>query len=163
VSGQFYFVDEFGRPAGARASLPPLVADDARDEACQGAVGRWGDASGTGDYDGGHLIAYQLGGWGGRANLVPQNANFNRGNWAQVENAIARCDELEPGQLELSVVVEYDASDALVPSVMAMVLRDRRGGAETTLRFENVAQGGAGGPATCSEGVAWLRALGCGP
>ncbi len=43
-------------------------------------VGRWGDAENpSNDYDGGHMIGSQLGGWGGQANLVPQDANFNRG------------------------------------------------------------------------------------
>lgn len=37
------------------------------------------------------MIGAQLGGWGARANLVPQIANFNRGNWAQMENAVASC------------------------------------------------------------------------
>ncbi|MFM2419691.1 MAG: hypothetical protein RL385_4414, partial [Pseudomonadota bacterium] len=99
LGGQAYFIDALGRPAAARAFLPPIAADDARDSACQLQVGRWGDALlPSEDFDGGHLIGHQLGGFGGRANLVPQAASFNRGNWAQLENALASCAALTPGR-----------------------------------------------------------------
>jgi DNA/RNA non-specific endonuclease len=69
LSGEQYYVDEMGRPSAAETVLPPIVRDEDRDAACQREVGQWGDREGLDDYDGGHLIAYQLGGWG---RLVPE-------------------------------------------------------------------------------------------
>jgi DNA/RNA non-specific endonuclease len=163
IGGQEYWLDEEGRPARARAWLPPVVADDERDAGCQRQVGQWGDATGRGDYDGGHLIGYQLGGWGARANLVPQEANFNRGNWAQVESALASCDELYERQLELLVEVEYASDDGLVPAAMVMTMTDTATGQSIALPFANERGGGSDGEALRREGVAWLRALGCVP
>jgi hypothetical protein len=88
-NGEHYFIDGAGRPARAYADLPP-IAGEPRSPACRSDVGGWGDAEDPeNDYDGGHLIGAQLGGWGRRANLVPQDANFNRGTWAVLENAMA--------------------------------------------------------------------------
>jgi DNA/RNA endonuclease G (NUC1) len=77
-----------------------------RNNDCQGKVGGWGDtASPSNEYDGGHMIGSQLGGWGKRANMVPQVANFNRGNWAQIENTLADCGALVAGHLRYVVTV----------------------------------------------------------
>ena len=162
ISGERYRIDASGRPEQAIALLPPIGAD-ARDEGCQGDVGRWGDAlPGDDDYDGGHLIGAQLGGWGGRANMVPQIANFNRGNWLQMENAVASCaGELEDGQLRYTVTVAYDDVDTLVPSTMQMALDDLETEQSITLVFANAVQGGPDGTATRERGVQWLRDLGC--
>ena len=94
-NGEFYFVEGCGRPHRAYSYLPP-IASEPRSDSCQLNVGQWGDAENpSNDYDGGHLIGSQLGGWGKRANLVPQDANFNRGNWVvageQDGRAVAPC------------------------------------------------------------------------
>ncbi|MEO1337785.1 MAG: DNA/RNA non-specific endonuclease, partial [Myxococcota bacterium] len=83
-NGEYYYIDSSGRPQRAYAYLPPIAAE-ARSSSCQASIGRWGDQENpSNDYDGGHLIGSQLGGWGRRANIVPQDTNFNRGNWAQL-------------------------------------------------------------------------------
>lgn len=40
---------------------------------------------------GGHLVASALGGYGRRANLIPQNGQMNNGVWRIVENKVGRC------------------------------------------------------------------------
>ena len=55
------------------------------------------------------MIGFQLGGWGKRLNMVPQNSNFNRGNWKHVEDAAAACKPLGRGQLVYWVEVRYPA------------------------------------------------------
>lgn len=99
--GEYYYIDGSGRPKQAYKYLPPIAAA-ARSSSCQTSIGQWGDAEDpSNDYDGGHLIGSQLGGWGKRANIVPQDANFNRGNWVQLENAAADCGALSSGRLLL--------------------------------------------------------------
>jgi hypothetical protein len=162
ISGERYYVDDVGRPAGAITWLPTEETITERDQDCQGQVGRWGDAANLGaDYDGGHLIGFQLGGWGSRANLVPQVANFNRGNWAQVENAIARCGDLQDGQLTMEVSVVYADSLTLVPSSMGMALTDSGSGTSISVQFANAPQGGFAGTEERVRAVDWLRAIGC--
>jgi DNA/RNA non-specific endonuclease len=163
LSGEDYYIDDAGRPSAARTRLPPLLADP-RDNACQGQVGRWGDEEDKAtDYDGGHLIGNQLGGWGSRINLVPQEASFNRGNWAQMENALAGCDALPYHSITLTIEVEYPDAVALVPFSMRMRLEDVRSGERIEAWFPNVERGGDGGTAERAHAVAWLRALGCRP
>jgi hypothetical protein len=164
LGGQAYFIDALGRPAAARAFLPPIAADDARDSACQLQVGRWGDALlPSEDFDGGHLIGHQLGGFGGRANLVPQAASFNRGNWAQLENALASCAALTPGRIVLLVQAHYLDDTAIVPFALSMTLRDAADDDAIVLTFENTARGGEPGAALRLQGLLWLRARGCEP
>ena len=76
-----HYIDSRGRPLTAFKSLGPIVTAS-RKTTCQRNVGNW--ASPASSYDGGHLIGSQLGGWGGRANLVPQHYTFNRGNWKRI-------------------------------------------------------------------------------
>lgn len=124
ISGERYYVDSHGRPARAETSLPPIEADE-RNPGCQQRVGKWGDeANAENDYDGGHLIGSQLGGWEARANMVPQNANFNRGNWAQVENCLARCTSVESGRFTYLVEARYPDASTLIPDAMRMTITD---------------------------------------
>lgn len=160
-NGEFYFIDTSGRPSRAYADLPPIVAQ-ARISSCQTSIGQWGDAENpSNDYDGGHLIGSQLGGWGGRANIVPQDANFNRGNWAQLENAMALCKSRPSRSLRYSVSVGYPNSSALVPSTFGMVITNNTSGSSVTMSFSNVDGGGSSGTATRQRGVAFLTSNGC--
>jgi DNA/RNA non-specific endonuclease len=160
-NGELYFIDSSGRPSRAYADLPPIVAQ-ARISSCQTSIGQWGDAENpSNDYDGGHLIGSQLGGWGGRANIVPQDANFNRGNWVQLENAMARCEDRPSRSLRYSVSVSYPNSSALVPSTFGMVITNRSSGSSVTMSFSNVDGGGSSGTATRQRGVAFLSSNGC--
>lgn len=160
-NGEYYYIDSSGRPNKAYADLPPIKAE-ARQDACQTSIGQWGDAENpSNDYDGGHLIGSQLGGWGGRANIVPQDANFNRGNWAQLENKMAKCGVLATGAMRYSIDVGYPSSSALVPSSFTMTITRQSNGAKITLRFTNVDGGGTNGTAERTRGTDFLTANGC--
>jgi hypothetical protein len=160
-NGEYYYIDGSGRPHRAYADLPPIKAE-ARQNTCQTSIGQWGDAENpSNDYDGGHLIGSQLGGWGGRANIVPQDANFNRGNWAQLENKMATCGVLAVAAMRYSINVEYSNSTALVPTAFLMEITRQSNGAKIVLRFSNVDGGGTGGTAERQRGVDFLTANGC--
>ena len=162
VRGQRYFIDALGRPTGAVASIPPVFADDPRNDACQLTVGRLGDHADPGeDYDGGHLVGYELGGWSGRANMVPQNASFNRGNWLQLERAVAGCRTLPAGRIEYEVTVRYPSVSSLVPREFEARLRNTATGQTLRLRFKNAKKGGPQGLVLQRQARKWLRAMGC--
>lgn len=160
-NGEFYFIDTSGRPSRAYADLPPIAAQ-ARITSCQTSIGQWGDAEDpSNDYDGGHLIGSQLGGWGGRANIVPQDANFNRGNWAQLENAMAGCGSLPAGRMRYSITVGYANSKALVPATFGMQITNQVTSSSVAMSFTNVDGGGSNGTATRTRGTAFLTSNGC--
>ncbi|OJH34920.1 DNA/RNA non-specific endonuclease [Cystobacter ferrugineus] len=159
--GEYYFIDSAGRPNRAYKYLPPIVAAP-RVDSCQTSVGQWGDAENpSNDYDGGHLIGSQLGGWGGRANLVPQDANFNRGNWVQLENKMAKCGSLPSGRLRYYIGANYPNSTALIPNNMTMELRNQSTGSYVSMSFSNVDYGGSNGTTERTRGVNWLSSQGC--
>jgi len=159
--GEYFFIDGSGRPHRAYKYLPLIVAAP-RLESCQTSVGQWGDAENpNNDYDGGHLIGSQLGGWGGRANLVPQDANFNRGNWAQLENKMATCDELPSGRLRYYIGANYPNSTTLIPNNMTMEIKNQATGSYVYMSFSNVDYGGSNGTNERNRGVNWLSSQGC--
>ncbi len=161
INGHYHFIDSSGRPNRAYAYLPPITAA-ARKDTCQGNVGRWGDAANpSNDYDGGHLIGSQLGGWGSRANLVPQDVNFNRGNWATLENKMAKCAVLPAGQMRYYISANYPDSSTLIPNTMTMELRNQSSGSYVLLSFENIDYGGASGTSEKNRGVTFLTNQGC--
>jgi hypothetical protein len=161
VTGEYYFIDASGRPSRAYANLPPIVAE-ARSETCQANVGNWGDAANpSNDYDGGHLIGSQLGGWGKRANLVPQDTNFNRGNWAVLENKMAKCAVLPSGRMRYTIGTGYSNSTTLIPNTMTMEIRNQSSGASVLLSFQNVDYGGTNGTSEKNRGVTFLTGQGC--
>ncbi len=159
--GEYYYIEGYGRPYRAYKYLPPIVAE-ARWDSCQTSVGQWGDAENpSNDYDGGHMIGSQLGGWGGRANLVPQDANFNRGNWVQLENKMATCGSLPSGRIRYYIGANYPNSTALIPNTMTMELRNQSSGSYVSLSFQNVDYGGSNGTNERTRGVNWLSSQGC--
>ena len=161
LNGEYYYINSSGRPSRAYSYLPP-VASESRNDSCQLSVGQWGDAENTGaDYDGGHLLGSQLGGWGARANLVPQEANFNRGNYAQLENKMAKCGGLSSGRMLYSVTVSYPNSTTLIPSNWNVYIKDRTQGDYVSLNFKNTYQGGSNGTSERNRGVDFLSANGC--
>jgi hypothetical protein len=161
ITGEYYFIDSAGRPSKAYSHLPP-VRSEVRNESCQAGVGQWGDAANPGtDYDGGHLIGSQLGGWGARANLVPQVANFNRGNYVQLENKMATCGGLSNGRMLYSITVSYQNSTTLIPNTWNVYIEDRTQGDNVSLNFQNAYQGGPNGTSERNRGVSFLSANGC--
>lgn len=161
LNGEYYFIDGSGRPSRAYAYLPPIITE-ARSDSCQASVGQWGDAANpSNDYDGGHLIGSQLGGWGKRANLVPQDANFNRGNWVTLENKMAKCASLPSGRMRYTVGAGYPNSTTLIPNTMTMELRNQSTGSSVTLSFTNTDYGGSNGTNEKNRGVTFLTNQGC--
>jgi len=161
LNGEYYFIEGSGRPSRAYSYLPPIVAE-ARNDTCQGNVGQWGDAENpSNDYDGGHLIGSQLGGYGKRANLVPQDANFNRGNWLVLENKMAKCSVLPNGRLRYYIGANYPNSTALIPNNMTMEIRNQSTGSSVFMSFANTDGGGSSGPSEKDRGVAFLTSQGC--
>lgn len=159
--GEYYYIDSAGRPHRAYKYLPP-IASAPRIDSCQLNVGQWGDAENpSNDYDGGHLIGSQLGGWGGRANLVPQDANFNRGNWVVLENKMAKCKSLPSGRLRYYIGANYPNSTALIPNNMTMEITNQSTGASVSMSFSNVDYGGSNGTNEKNKGVNWLTGQGC--
>ena len=161
INGEYYFIDGSGRPNRAYANLPPITAA-ARSESCQASVGQWGDAANpSNDYDGGHLIGSQLGGYGRRANLVPQDANFNRGNWVTLENKMAKCGSLPSGRMRYTVGAGYPNSTTLIPNTMTMEIRNQSTGASVFMSFQNTDYGGSNGTSEKNKSVSWLTNQGC--
>jgi hypothetical protein len=161
LNGMYHFIDSSGRPHRAYAYLPPINAA-ARSETCQTNVGRWGDAADpNNDYDGGHLIGSQLGGWGGRANLIPQDANFNRGNWVVLENKMAKCAVLPDRRVRYYIGANYPDISSIVPNVLLMELRNQSTGASVSLSFTNTDGGGPNGVTEKNRGVNFLTSAGC--
>jgi DNA/RNA non-specific endonuclease len=159
--GEYYYIESYGRPNKAYKYLPPIVAA-ARQDTCQTNVGQWGDAENpNNDYDGGHMIGSQLGGWGGRANLVPQDANFNRGNWVQLENKMATCGSLPSSRIRYYITSSYPNSTTLIPNTMSMELRNQYTGSYVLLSFSNTDYGGSNGTNERIRGVDFLTAQGC--
>ena len=141
--------------------MPPIAAE-ARSTSCQSSVGQWGDAeTPSNDYDGGHLIGSQLGGWGKRANLVPQDANFNRGNWAVLENKMADCAGLPNGRFRYYISVGYSNGTKVVPSSFGMQLTNQSSGSSISLSFSNTDGGGSSGVSEKNRGVTFLTNNGC--
>jgi hypothetical protein len=151
-----HYIDTRGRPLTSFKSLGPIVTA-ARQTTCQANVGNWGAAGDT--YDGGHMIGSQLGGWGGRANLVPQQYNFNRGNWVKIENALAKCGRLGNGAVEWHVDVDYPNTTTLTPSAFHADIKIA--GVWKSGSFTNTAYGGPNGTTTANSIVTWLQGKGC--
>lgn len=160
-NGEFYFIDGTGRPNRAYKDLPP-IAKEARITSCQSKIGRWGDAEDpSNDYDGGHLIGAQLGGWGGRANIVPQDANFNQGRWVQLESKMAKCGALPDARLRYTITVSYANTTNLVPARFEMSITNRVTSSNVTMQFLNQDGGGPNGASESSRGMTFLTANGC--
>lgn len=151
-----HYIDSRGRPATAFKSLGPVTTAP-RQTTCQTNVGNW--ASPASSYDGGHMIGSQLGGWGGRANLVPQQYNFNRGNWKRIEDALAKCARLGSGRVEYHVDVDYPSSTTLTPSQFHADVKI--GGVWKSADFTNTSGGGTYGTSRATSMVSWLQSKGC--
>jgi len=88
VAGTSVYIDSRGRPSQAFKWFAPFSRPATTPRTrCQTQVGYFGI---SGDV-GGHLVAASLGGYGGRANIVPQNRSFNSGPWYTVEYRAGRC------------------------------------------------------------------------
>jgi DNA/RNA non-specific endonuclease len=160
-NGEYYFIEASGRPHRAYAYLPP-IASEPRSDSCQLNVGQWGDQENpSNDYDGGHMIGSQLGGWGKRANLIPQDANFNRGNWVVLENKMAKCRVLPNGRMRYYIGANYPNGSALIPNNLTMQITNQVSGANVSMSFANTDGGGSNGTSEKNRGVSFLTNQGC--
>jgi hypothetical protein len=107
------------------------------------------------------MIGSQLGGYGGRINLVPQDLNFNRGNWLQIENAAAGCGALPAERIFYYVRADYPNSTDIVPSTMSLTLENRSTDESVSFTFDNVDAGGSDGTQQRVEAVGFLDDQGC--
>jgi YHS domain-containing protein len=80
-------LDVVGRPYISFVISDKPLPTAQRQDYCQRKIGTWG----LPDDVGGHLVASSLGGWGGRANIVPQNGVLNNSEWKRIENQVRRC------------------------------------------------------------------------
>lgn len=161
VDGEHYYVEGNGRPSRAYKDLPPIAAAP-RSDSCQASVGQWGDAENpNNDYDGGHMIGSQLGGYGRRLNLVPQDLNFNRGNWAALENKMAKCGGLPANRVRYYITVGYPNGGAVIPNSFGMQLTNQSSGSGVSLSFSNTDGGGSNGTSEKNRGVTFLTNQGC--
>ena len=152
-----HYVDGSGRPGAAYKRLPPDVAAP-RSSSCQTSIGNW--ASPASSYDGGHLIGSQLGGWGKRANIVPQHYSFNRGNWKRIEDRLARCDALPYAGIQYYVVVDYPNGSSLTPNYFHSYVNVNYGG-YVGGHFTNASGGGPNGRAESDRMINHLVSRGC--
>lgn len=75
--------------------------------------------------DGGHIICSNIAGSNGIINIVPQNSNFNRGAYRQMEKGIA--DDLDAGsQIKFRIDLSYGSSDSHRPDAFSVVLEIMR-------------------------------------
>ena len=154
INGGHYYIDSQGRPQAAYRNLPPVQAAS-RDTSCQGFV----NDLAPGTWDAGHLIAASLGGWGRRANLVPQNPNFNQQNWNYMEQQVAKCAALGSGSVLYKVQVAYPSADTNLPSTFTA---DITIGSDNIKRtFQNTTGGGSNGTAYKDQIRSWLIEHGC--
>lgn len=152
-----HYIDGRGRPLAAYKRLPPVVTAP-RSTYCQTNVGNW--ASPASSYDGGHLIGSQLGGWGKRANIVPQHSNFNRGNWKRIEDQLAKCARLGSSAVQYYVTVSYSSSSGLTPSRFSSNVKVYSSGWENAY-FTNASGGGSNGTSEATGMKNWLSSRGC--
>ncbi|WP_019588719.1 DNA/RNA non-specific endonuclease [Deinococcus apachensis] len=155
LGGGYYYIDAEGRPRSAYRYVPPIAAA-ARDTTCQATVSNLDNATG---YDGGHLVGSQLGGWGRRANMAPQDSNFNRGNWVQIENQAAKCTSLATNSLTYLTRVGYSNTTTNTPGTWTLELK--LGGETFSRTFDNTAYGGPNGTTYRQQAVSWLMGKGC--
>jgi DNA/RNA non-specific endonuclease len=170
----YIYTDYSGRPRVSSQQFDVFSPTAApRQPNCQRLVGSWGylKANVRGQYDGGHLVGSALGGFGGRVNMVPQERNFNRGVWAQMERAMRSCRWGFPppccnGALfgKLSVRPEYANPTDVTPIKINWFVSVTPGFGPTQVwseNFYNLAGGGFSGPRHLVEFKNFLRKFGC--
>lgn len=120
--------DSSGRTIGVHGKLVALSKEgrtgaESRTTSAIGHLTRdtYNQFTGLGNDDGGHLIAAILAGSHGDINLVPQNFNFNRGAYLQMEKGIRK--DLDEGcHVEMSVSLTYSNDSTKRPDTFQVDL-----------------------------------------
>jgi hypothetical protein len=127
-----YHTDEIGRLKLVDAELKLDTID--RNTYQQLKTGKQGI---DGD-EGGHVIASILNGAGEKINMVPMNANLNRGAWKQMENTWVKA--LQEGKtVKVKIEPVYNGGNIRPDSFRIRYAID--GGQPTILKLENAARG----------------------
>jgi filamentous hemagglutinin len=112
-NGHAYVTDDKGRVMNVGGDLDGIKLD--RNKHQQLLAGKEGYAETGQKYDGGHLIATQLGGAGDKINLVPMTVGVNRGPYLQMENTLA--EALVAGKnVSVKIDVSYPTPDSVTPN-----------------------------------------------
>lgn len=111
-NGYVYATDEFGRTTQVEGTLALRPGERSP---LQTEVGH----TGLEDDEGGHLIGTRFDGPTDAFNLVPQNANLNRGEWKAMENSWA--DALEKGSDVKATIMPIYTDDSTRPSAFEVV------------------------------------------
>ncbi|MEU5863373.1 DNA/RNA non-specific endonuclease [Nonomuraea sp. NPDC047529] len=120
-----YTTDGAGRPAQALA--PRLARKAAARSGCEATVGNWG---GSGDWQGGHLIASSFSGSSMRYNLVPMRGRqINQGLMLRVENGARACLAAKGGAVaDYRVQVHYPDGTTVIPDRIHVSMAAKIGG-----------------------------------
>lgn len=166
-------IDGEGRPFLSSKIFPAYGLKD-RQPKCQAWIGNLFTDNSYIDWQGGHLIGYESGGYGGRANVVPQNSNFNGGRYQILEKTLRSCTNLwQPriggtGNVEQNVQVFYKLPQDIIPfgwQVSGKVWNQKKNppvGFQFRYPFLNEFQGGPDGPLYVDNLKKAATSLGCG-
>ena len=128
----------------------------------------FGPAGSQPNLNGGHLIGTRFGGYGGRANVVPQNAEFNQEVWNWSEKLLYGCTVHGPRSVWIKPVVSYANNTTYTPNKFGMYanVRWRLGRFSGTRDFEfgydNAPGGGPQGGNTLARLAFDTVTIGCG-
>ncbi|WON77937.1 DNA/RNA non-specific endonuclease [Serratia sp. UGAL515B_01] len=99
-----YHTDELGRVKMVEADLTPMTKD--RNTYQQRKAGKSGEATD----EGGHLLASIFDGPGEKLNLVPMDANLNKGAWKKLENSWAKAlEDGKPVKVKINPIYTGDS------------------------------------------------------
>lgn len=119
-----FTTDDLGRPIDALART--LIDKDAPRGECEGTVGDWG---GSGDWQGGHLIAASFHGVSLRYNLVPMRGRqINQGLMKRVENGARTCLDGDGTVADYRVRLHYPDRTTLTPDSLHVTLSPKISG-----------------------------------
>lgn len=172
------YIDGLGRPGASSIMLKPNLSGT-RQETCQTKIGNlWLPNPYPKFYAGGHLVAAELGGWGGRANIVPMFADLNGpipGNdgrptpWRYAEKAVGGCRILSNTSKPKYRVIAIYNDDSVIPEQFTMEViytgLPKVNGIEqrTFYKVPNLSRGGTFGQSAAQIFAASLTKYGCSP
>ena len=157
-----YSLDNQGRPVDVRLPRLGTGSGGNRQPNCQGKVGNlFEEPKVFDDLNGGHLIGDQFGGWGGRVNLVAQDATLNQtGPWAQIEAQAAKCSYSANIQMT-GLAIYFPRNASIEPDQMQLIFLDNSTKESKGAKFDNVADGGPNGASQATKVINWLESKGC--
>ncbi|MEW9551061.1 DNA/RNA non-specific endonuclease [Nonomuraea sp. NPDC050783] len=131
AGGDTFATDPQGRPADALSKA--LRSTRGARTGCEGTVGNW---AGSGDWNGGHLIAASFGGVGQRYNLVPMNGRqINQGLMKRIEDSARACLESHGSVSAYRVRLHYPDARSIIPDTITMTMTSSLSGTSRRLSF----------------------------